>query len=179
MLSWVHAQSLSRVWLFVTLWTIANQAPLSVEYSRQEYWTTYPFPSPGDLSDPRIEPRSPVSAALQVDSLPLHHLGSPNTIIMFVYKSICKIHSSSKKLLSDKEPCFGDASLRGWSNTWFWAFFTYTLKMLYHSWPPIERNLYRDLLDCEEGVILNWTWIGFRLLSNLVFPLAIVLAKPS
>ena len=45
---------------------VACQAPLSMEFSRQEYWSGLPFPSPGDLSDPRIEPRSP---ALQADSL--------------------------------------------------------------------------------------------------------------
>ena len=49
----------SRVWLFVTPWTVAHQAPLSLGFSRQEYWSGLPFPSPGDLSDPGIEPRSP------------------------------------------------------------------------------------------------------------------------
>ena len=52
--------SLSRVQLFVTPWTVAYQAPLSMEFSRQEYWNGLPFPSPGDLPDPGIEPRSPV-----------------------------------------------------------------------------------------------------------------------
>ena len=42
-----------------TPWTIARQAPLSMEFSRQEYWSGLPFPSPGDLPDPGIEPRSP------------------------------------------------------------------------------------------------------------------------
>ena len=51
---------------FVTLWTITHQAPLSTEFSRQEYWSRLPFPSPGDLLDPGIEPRSPT---LQADSL--------------------------------------------------------------------------------------------------------------
>ena len=51
----------SRVWLFVTLWTIALQAPLSMGFSRQEYWSGVPFPSPGDLPDPGIEPRSLMS----------------------------------------------------------------------------------------------------------------------
>ena len=45
--------------LFVTPWTVAPQAPLSMEFSRQEYWTGLPFSSPGDLPDLRIEPRSP------------------------------------------------------------------------------------------------------------------------
>ena len=50
-----------------TPWTVACQAPLSMGFSRQEYWTGLPFPSPGDLPDPEIEPGSP---ALQADSLP-------------------------------------------------------------------------------------------------------------
>ena len=51
--------------LFATPWPIAHQAPLLMEFSRQEYWSGLPFPSPGDLPDPGIEPRSP---ALQADS---------------------------------------------------------------------------------------------------------------
>ena len=57
---------LSRVRPFVTLWTVAYQAPLSMGFSRQEYWSGLPFPSPGDLSDPGIEPGSP---ALEADAL--------------------------------------------------------------------------------------------------------------
>ena len=53
---------------------VAQQAPLSMEFSRQKYWSGVPFPSPGDLHDPGIEPRSPV---LQADSLPLSYQGSP------------------------------------------------------------------------------------------------------
>ena len=66
-------QPLSRVQLFATPWTVACQAPLSMELSRQEYWNELPFPSPRDLPDPGIEPTSPVSPALQVDSLLLNH----------------------------------------------------------------------------------------------------------
>ena len=58
-------QSLSRVWLFATPWTAVCQAPLSMRFSRQEYWSGLPRPSPGDLPNPGIEPRSP---ALQADS---------------------------------------------------------------------------------------------------------------
>ena len=57
---------LSHVRLFATLWTVAPQAPTSMGFSRQEYWSGLPFPSPGDLPDPGIEPRSP---ALQADAL--------------------------------------------------------------------------------------------------------------
>ena len=52
------AKLLSCVQLFVTLWTVAHQFPLSMEFSRQEYWSGLPFPSPGDLPDPGIEPTS-------------------------------------------------------------------------------------------------------------------------
>ena len=51
----------------VTPWTVAYKASLSMEFSRQEYWSGLPFPSPGDLPDPGIEPGSP---ALQTGSLP-------------------------------------------------------------------------------------------------------------
>ena len=51
----------------MTPWTIAYQAPWSMEFSRQEYWSGFPFPSPGDLPNPGIEPRA---QALQTDALP-------------------------------------------------------------------------------------------------------------
>ena len=54
---------------FATPWTVALQAPLSLRFSRQEYWSGLPFPLPGDLPDPGIEPMSPVSPASQADSL--------------------------------------------------------------------------------------------------------------
>ena len=54
----------SYVWLFVTPWTIAYQAPLSTEFSRQKYCSGLPFPSPEDLPDPGTEPKSPASQSL-------------------------------------------------------------------------------------------------------------------
>ena len=63
---WKKVKSLSRIQLFATLWTVAHQAPPPMGFSRQEYWSGLPFSSPGDLPDPRIEPRSP---ALQADAL--------------------------------------------------------------------------------------------------------------
>ena len=60
--------------LQVALRITAHQAPLSMGFSRQEYWSGLPFPSPGELPHPGIESSSP---ALQVDSLPLSHWGSP------------------------------------------------------------------------------------------------------
>ena len=61
-----EVKSLSRVRLFATLWTVAYQASTSMGFSRQDYWSGLPFPSPEDLPDPGIEPRSP---ALDADAL--------------------------------------------------------------------------------------------------------------
>ena len=68
-----EVKSLSRVQLFATPWTVVYQASLSMGFSRQEYWSGLPFPSPGDLPDPGIKLGSPV---LQVDSLPTELLGN-------------------------------------------------------------------------------------------------------
>ena len=68
----------NRVQLFTTLWTIAHQAPLSMGFSRQGNWRGLPLPSPGDLSDPRIEPMSPALAgSVKADSLSLEPAGKP------------------------------------------------------------------------------------------------------
>ena len=60
----VAVEFLSRVQFFVTPWTVAPQAPLSMGFSRQEYWSGLPFPSPGDLPDPGIKPTYLTSPAL-------------------------------------------------------------------------------------------------------------------
>ena len=69
-------KSLSRVRLLVTPWTVAYQAPPSMGFSRQECWNGLPFPSPGDLPGPGIEPGSP---ALRADALPSEPPGKPNS----------------------------------------------------------------------------------------------------
>ena len=70
-------KSLSRVRLFVTPWTVACQAPQSMGFSRQEYWSGLPFPSPGDLPNLGIEPGSPT---LQADALPSEPSGISGVI---------------------------------------------------------------------------------------------------
>ena len=70
-------KAFSRVQLFATPWPVAHQAPLSMGFSRQEYWSGLPFPPPGDLPDPGIEPRSPT---LQADALPSEPPGKPPDI---------------------------------------------------------------------------------------------------
>ena len=78
-------KSLSRVRLLVTPWTIAYQARPSMGFSRQECWSGLPFPSPGDLPDPGIEPRSP---ALQADTLPSEPPGTTGNPIKVGLKNV-------------------------------------------------------------------------------------------
>ena len=69
----VCVQLLSHVWLFVTPWTVACQAPLSMQFSRQEYWSGLPFPTPGDLPHPGIELTFLVSPALACNFFFFYH----------------------------------------------------------------------------------------------------------
>ena len=78
-----EVKSLSQVRLFVTPWTVAYQALPSMGFSRQRYWNGLPFPSSGDLPDPRIKPGTP---ALQADALPSEPPG----------KLVCHIRSEQK-----------------------------------------------------------------------------------
>ena len=83
----VKVKSLSRVQLFATPWTVVYQAPPSMGFSRQEYWSGLPFPSPGGLPNPGIEPRSP---ALQEDALPSEPPGKPMARKMSFYQNITR-----------------------------------------------------------------------------------------
>ena len=76
---------LSRVRLFATRWTVAHQAPPSMGFSRKEYWSGLPFPSPGNLPAPRIEPRSP---ALQADTLTSEPPGQPSPSLKATTKAV-------------------------------------------------------------------------------------------
>ena len=77
---------LSRLRLFATLWTVAHQAPLSMGFSRQEYWSGLPFPSPGDLPDPGTKPRSPALRADALTSEPPRK--PPKTDVYIVLKKV-------------------------------------------------------------------------------------------
>ena len=68
---------LSHVWLFASLWTVACQHSLSMGFFRQEYWSGLPFSPLGNLPNPGIKPASPMSSALQTDSLPTELSGNP------------------------------------------------------------------------------------------------------
>ena len=73
----VKVKSLSLVWLFAIPWTVTYQAPPSLGFSRQEHWSGLPFPSPGNLPKPGIEPRSPALQTLYL----LSYQGSHNIVI--------------------------------------------------------------------------------------------------
>ena len=76
---WSEVKSLSPIRLFMTRYTLAYQAPPSMEFARQEYWSGLPFPSSGDLPNPEIEPGS---LALKEEFLPLHHCKSAWTLML-------------------------------------------------------------------------------------------------
>ena len=84
------------------LWTVAHQAPPSMGFSRQEYWCGLPFPSPGDLPDPGIEPRSPT---LQADAL--HRTSDPST-------NIKDFKGEKEARLKEKEGGGGRGGQKGW-----------------------------------------------------------------
>ena len=77
----VKVKLLSHVRVFATPWMVAYQAPLSTGFSRQENWSGLPFPSPGDLPNPGIEPGSP---ALQTDALPSEPPGKPLLLLLLL-----------------------------------------------------------------------------------------------
>ena len=84
----MKVKSLSRVRLFATPWTVAYQAPRNMGFSRQEYWSGLPFPPPGDLPNPGIEPRSP---ALQTDALLSEPLGKPQEDVFIKAKGLATL----------------------------------------------------------------------------------------
>ena len=158
---------LSPVLLFATLWTVAHQAPLSMGFSRQEYWSGLPFPSPGDLPHPGIEPASPAfllhcrqilycwtigeahnSKKYHILKLPIWLYGSQHLYIMW------------QRL----EDTF--FFLNGFFKKYFWKGFTGSL---------IERLESKKLLCHKDEMIfynsLIWWWTFWLLkLSKYLFP---------
>ena len=79
----------SHVRPLTILWTVALQAPLSMKFSRPEYWSGLPFPPPGDLPDPMIQPTSPTSLALEGRFFITEPPGKPTYIPTYTYKHVC------------------------------------------------------------------------------------------
>ena len=128
---WVGVLSHFRcVRLFVTQWTIARQAPLSMEFSRQEYWSRLPFLSPGDLPEPWLEPRSPT---LQVDCLPSEPAG----------KQLSPKHSQRSSLptppvlfwLSVTSLCF-----QGWGTHFFLGLSVFVILLQFYNFLRIVKE---------------------------------------
>ena len=92
-----NCYSLSHVRFFATPWTVARLAPLSIEFSRQEYWSGLPFPSPGDIPNSGIEPRSP---ALQTDTL----ASEPPGKILYKSGNVCWV-SDRLKIRTEGNVC--------------------------------------------------------------------------
>ena len=90
----MHAGVLSRVRLFVIPWTVVHQDPLSMEFSRQEYWSGWPLPSPGDLHNPGIEPVSPVSPALAGRFFTTEPPGKPLTLLKGIQNNTVTLENS-------------------------------------------------------------------------------------
>ena len=88
------ARSLSHVPLFATLWTVAYQAPPSMGFSRQEYWSGLPFPSPGDLPDLGIKPGSP---ALEADALTSE---PPGYVTITQYHCIMIVNNNKNRIIN-------------------------------------------------------------------------------
>ena len=92
--------------LFVTPWTVAHQAPVSMGFPRQEYWSGLPFPPPGDVPDTGIKRGSLASPPWQSDSLPLYHLGSPQMSYLGSNNFKKKIRKASGKKKKKKTKLF-------------------------------------------------------------------------
>ena len=99
----VKVKSLSHVWLFATPWTVVYQAPLSMKFSRQEYWSWLPFPSPGDLPDPGIEPSCLLSPVLAGGFSTIVPLG--NSIRVRVFEYGCLYFYPKWKKREVTQPC--------------------------------------------------------------------------
>ena len=108
----VKVKSLSHVRLSAAPWTVAYQASLSMGFSRQEYWSGLPFPSPGDLPNPGIKPESP---ALEADALTSEPPGKPRTVILpFFFFHDIGIFDIFERLLNS---CHGTE--QRWANQFF------------------------------------------------------------
>ena len=103
----MKVKSLSHVQLFATPWTVAHQAHPPMGFSRQECWSGLPFPSPGDLPDPGMEPRSP---ALHADTLTSEPPRKPKMAIVSLYQSTVTLNINVSNPLIERHKS-------GWMNS--------------------------------------------------------------
>ena len=120
--------TLSYVQLFVTPWTAAHQAPLSIGFSRPEYWSGLPCSPPGDLPNPGIEPRSPT---LQADSLPSEPPGKPkNTVV----DSLSLLQGIFQPRNQTGLSCIAGGFFTGWATREAWSYNYHHPKKIPKSW---------------------------------------------
>ena len=131
----VKWKSLNHVWLFVTPWTVACQAPLFMEFSRQEYWSGLPCPLPGDLPNLGVKPRS---AALQADSSLSEPPGKPkNTGV----GSLSLLQEMFLTQESNQVSCIAGGSFTNWA-----------IRKAHAGWG-------QTISACTEPFLLQWLLI--------------------
>ena len=152
-----------QIWLFVTPWTVAWQVPLSMEFSRQEYWTGLPFPTPEDLPDPGIESTSHALAGGFFTTTPL----GKTPCLGHASKQKRKIGGKKKKLkhfalvkFINHSKCSSIlSSCFLWGN--FCSFFRFG-ELLFLTEPPELRTLNCKLVLCPSCLpaLSGHTWVG-------------------
>ena len=153
----VNACMLSRlscVQLYVTPWTIARQAPLSLGFSRQEYWSGVPFPSPGDLPDPGMESTSPAVPVWQADSLSLSHQGShANSSTKFNIYRFIEPPAQLRNRNSPSPRKLPSVTFYGLPSRQLWLLFSITIILLGNHWqepPALARHHSNHLHELSQ-----------------------------
>ena len=119
----------SRVQLFATPWTVARQAPLSLGFSRQEYWSGWPFPSPGDLPIPGIRPTSLTPPTLTGSSLPLTPPEKPYELQLIIMYPCWFFHCDKGTLLSKNTFTLGETRCAKMGTLYYLCKFSINLKL--------------------------------------------------
>ena len=134
----------------MTPWTVARQAPLSIEFSREEYWSRLPFPSPGDFPDPGTEPRSP---ALQAILYQLIQQGSPRILKWEAYPFSI---GSSQPRNQTGASCIAGGFFASWATREALA------PLLFPFFSQVDMSLSRRVYLCLLWFSLLWNvYLGF------------------
>ena len=167
---WV--KSFSCVQLFVIPWTVAYQAPLSMGFSRQEYWNGLPFPSPGDLPYPGIEPGSSTS---QADALPSEPPGEPSSSLgTHIMQMLVHLLLSQRSLGMSSFLFFHSFFLYSVLHHFHHSVFQVTYPLFYFSYSTIDCSSLVFLLfssprslvniSCIVSILFPRTWIVFTII---------------
>ena len=187
------AQSLSCVWLFVILWTVAHQAPLSMGFPRQEYWSGLPVASPEDFPDPGIELYFLHFLQWQVNSLPLAPPRKPHVSSLEWEKKYCPFRII--KFISDltSSLCWNPMDRGAWLTPWLqkkvqstdslilvlppnspWLPLTSRWGVLHLSWPLMAASVVNTLVLAGAAYELVWSDLDSNCLLMLLYSLGLV-----